>query len=676
MNEAGGMSKQPVRGLTRAVSAAVLVVTVVSAVQVIDQSNLVPSWWTPAALAVFLCSAGSMLVASWNTDAAIRKAILIFAALCPLAAASWLVLWDGVTTQGHIPTWLSTLAGIGCLGAAIVCRPITITAYILLVVPLGQWQDYLAYGGKQSTHLLLNVTFGVAISAFLAATCYLAASASKIAAARAANDAEPARVASWRDDERRSLDEFIHDHVMSTLLAAARSVAPDVVAAHASDALNRFDDLHAANPSPDTISADTLVDALRVTATKFNDQVEVTVELGTGAERLAVPAEVAEALGAGVSEALRNVARHASAQRCGVSVVADSSTVVVEVVDDGVGFDPAAVPSTRLGLALSITARLDELDGGWSTIASSPGHGAQIVMGWRAKPVTRAPKVRLNSNIVDTSRSSVGIAALFLPRTPLRTRCAAPIAAAVPLVAWLGYSSFADAMFASEQRWFFDTVTLVLVILCVHGAIVWAWAGAAVWAALAAMGTSHAGEGAMLGLMLAIVDLAPLLVASVVGHMAFSAFNPRSLVAAQERDSEIGKLEALTRPLLERIATGERLSAEERAQCELLEARLRDQLRGGLIINGAVAEAAMAARRRGVDVTMIDDGGLRNASDDVQRAVRGAVLSALEFATSGSVYARVLPPGRARVAGVLITEGTEEYEIEVGPDGAVTSEVP
>jgi signal transduction histidine kinase len=70
-------------------------------------------------------------------------------------------------------------------------------------------------------------------------------------------------------------------------------------------------------------------------------------------------------------EALNNVARHAAAREVLVRIQAGPEGVLVEVADDGVGFDPAAVPESSLGLA-SMRERVDLLHGSFD-ILSKPG---------------------------------------------------------------------------------------------------------------------------------------------------------------------------------------------------------------------------------------------------------------------------------------------------------------
>jgi signal transduction histidine kinase len=56
---------------------------------------------------------------------------------------------------------------------------------------------------------------------------------------------------------------------------------------------------------------------------------------------------------------------------------------IVEVLDDGIGFDPAAVPETRLGIAVSMVARMRAIPGGNAMVVSAPGVGTRVAISWR-----------------------------------------------------------------------------------------------------------------------------------------------------------------------------------------------------------------------------------------------------------------------------------------------------
>ncbi len=81
--------------------------------------------------------------------------------------------------------------------------------------------------------------------------------------------------------------------------------------------------------------------------------------------------------------ALSNTARHARARHVEVTLDRADDAVVLDVVDDGTGFDPAGLPADLpdpaaggFGLA-AMRARLREL-GGTLTIESAPGEGTAL----------------------------------------------------------------------------------------------------------------------------------------------------------------------------------------------------------------------------------------------------------------------------------------------------------
>jgi signal transduction histidine kinase len=81
-------------------------------------------------------------------------------------------------------------------------------------------------------------------------------------------------------------------------------------------------------------------------------------------------------------EALANVVKHAGASKAWVHVEARSGRVLVEVRDDGAGFDPAARHPGHFGLE-SMHSRAAEL-GGVLTISSAPRAGTVVRVEARA----------------------------------------------------------------------------------------------------------------------------------------------------------------------------------------------------------------------------------------------------------------------------------------------------
>lgn len=121
-----------------------------------------------------------------------------------------------------------------------------------------------------------------------------------------------------------------------------------------------------------------------------------------------------------------------------------------------------------------------------------------------------------------------------------------------------------------------------------------------------------------------------------------------------------------SRPALERIANASiaapDLTESDRISFRLLEAELRDQIRGRALIAPGIAEAVWQARARGVRVTLIDD--LHGALDpEIAEQVRRNMLIALNGRSSGFVTVRADYLGatpRVRIIG--FTEDAPDLE--------------
>ena len=102
----------------------------------------------------------------------------------------------------------------------------------------------------------------------------------------------------------------------------------------------------------------------------------LTIDVRGPGSRLAVSPHVETQLFAIAREALANVVRHAAATVAQVRVVAERGQVVVEIRDNGRGFDPEIRHPGHFGLE-SMRSRTAEIDGRL-TIASAPGSGTVV----------------------------------------------------------------------------------------------------------------------------------------------------------------------------------------------------------------------------------------------------------------------------------------------------------
>ncbi len=268
---------------------------------------------------------------------------------------------------------------------------------------------------------------------------------------------------------------------------------------------------------------------------------------------------------------------------------------------------------------------------------------------------------------------------------PLPLRAAIPMACAGAVGCGVALATLDASARAAGLNWMHAMGTAVLCFLCVRGRTALAWAGMALMLAAylvaAIVGPMRVGVGPQVTL----IDVAPLSMATVFSltlrPSATLIFDLRrsgarrsaelaaQTAAAAERDAQIAELDKLARPMLDRIAAGDELTSAERETCELLEAHLRDRLRAPGLATPEVADAARAARSRGVEVILLDDDPLRSASVDALVRVRAVIVDVLESATSGHVRVRLLPPHRSAMASIVRRDGGDIDRRDFGSDG-------
>jgi signal transduction histidine kinase len=127
---------------------------------------------------------------------------------------------------------------------------------------------------------------------------------------------------------------------------------------------------------PGALAEEGLVAALTKQAAALSAREGLTIDVDGPDAGLALELEVEEQLYRLGQEALANVVKHARASRAAVRIAADDDIVMIEVHDDGRGFDPAAVGPDHFGLR-SMRGRVADL-GGRLEITSTPGQGTVL----------------------------------------------------------------------------------------------------------------------------------------------------------------------------------------------------------------------------------------------------------------------------------------------------------
>lgn len=171
--------------------------------------------------------------------------------------------------------------------------------------------------------------------------------------------------------------------------------------------------------SPAPLEKVGLVQALRdqCEALGYRAGAEVTADIGALPDDAAFPPGAQEALFRIAQEALSNVARHARAAHVTLALAQteEGGQVVLEIRDDGQGFDLAAAPA-GMGLA-NIRQRVSAL-GGTLDVQSAPGAGTtlRVTVPPRPAPVVDRATPLLNRVILTGLLGGLAlIAALFYP---------------------------------------------------------------------------------------------------------------------------------------------------------------------------------------------------------------------------------------------------------------------
>jgi signal transduction histidine kinase len=127
---------------------------------------------------------------------------------------------------------------------------------------------------------------------------------------------------------------------------------------------------------PESLESEGLIAALEKQAALVQARHELAVHLTLCDDEPDAPLEVKEAVYRIAQEALNNTVKHAQARSVELLLEQDAGELLLEVRDDGEGFDAAGTFPGHLGLK-SMRERVARL-GGTLRIESAPGEGTRI----------------------------------------------------------------------------------------------------------------------------------------------------------------------------------------------------------------------------------------------------------------------------------------------------------
>lgn len=325
--------------------------------------------WVPGVVALIAFVANRVLTG--------QRWLMIAGSCYPIAVALW-PLVAGDTGNQRVDFWIHQLPGLAVAALLMTVRLWLATAclfvYCLEVEAVMRGIGIITEWRVTLMRVLFSIFYNGFFFILLLALVRTLDNTNRVLDRTAWERAE-AGMLQARSDEIDRLDRLTHDFVLSLLSSAAEGVPADKLQVQAETVRRQLESGFPGSDEDSTVA-------------------EVVARIARRGERLGIPAEVTGESGpeliprgaaaeveAAVDEAIRNALQHAhSGQRVRVEV--GRRRLLVHVIDAGPGFRVDRL-GARIGVRQSILQRMNSLPGGWASVASAPGRGTDVAIGWR-----------------------------------------------------------------------------------------------------------------------------------------------------------------------------------------------------------------------------------------------------------------------------------------------------
>jgi len=203
-----------------------------------------------------------------------------------------------------------------------------------------------------------------------------------------------AQLLTAQDDERRRIARELHDELNQRVISLAfdiddqmqqvRNLSPaaratlQLIKSEVAELSDHLRDLaHRLHPS--VLDDLGVASALRVCAHDFEQREQIPVRLTLEESERPLGRHLAECLFRVTQEALRNVAKHASAKHVFLELTYREDHVLLRIEDDGRGFTPQDRQSVQRGLGLVSMGERVRLLEGTLMLTSDPGKGTRLL---------------------------------------------------------------------------------------------------------------------------------------------------------------------------------------------------------------------------------------------------------------------------------------------------------
>jgi len=254
------------------------------------------------------------------------------------------------------------------------------------------------------------------------------------------------------------------------------------------------------------------------------------------------------------------------------------------------------------------------------------------------------------------------------------------VCAVVPLLVANQLDPTAELGYAT---WYVAAVGTLMTITATRKQPLVAWVGAgflavhtAIWAGVDSLG-SFGVIGSVVWVATAVLLSRALAKAGRDTHQFARAEREASRwQAAQEahlyeRQVRLSYTNRMTLPMLHRIVDQDGvLNDDEKLECRYLEAAIRDEIRGRRLLNDAVRDRVMAARRRGAIVTLLDEGSIDELDGEQLEIVLDRLAQAIGQTSADKIIARTAADGSDTAVTVVGLSSPDPSVSDLGQEAA------
>ena len=287
--------------------------------------------------------------------------------------------------------------------------------------------------------------------------------------------------------------------------------------------------------------------------------------------------------------------------------------------------------------------------------------------------------------------------AVLLPWSPSHERLLGPVVATSTTLAGALVVLVLQEGRPGYALWYPSLVLVPLAGIALRGHVVLALAGAGASAATTLWWASGSSVGFEDGLYRVVTPTAAVVIAVGIATLvrqyaqevdrshqeqeAAARLSAAAEASQTERADRLAEIDMVAAPLLRRLASGAPVDERTATESRLVEAALRDGIRGRGVVAGAVRETVWAARSRGVQVTVLDDAGLGPADPEAPAAapLRACAVTLLELLEAGVVTVRLGAPDEGTIVVVdprpaeAARACARQLPVDGAPDGCSVS---